>query len=103
MELMKGTKDGGVDVVAYKDLGPAGMFKTLWQAKKKKLTNKVGLEVVRELADTRQELGASKALIVTSSYLTRGALLRIERDKHILGKVDRDDLMQWVDRTLFAR
>lgn len=101
IELMRGTKDGGVDVVAYKDLGEAGMFKTLWQAKKNKLSRKVGIATIRELADVRIEHSASKALIVTTSTLTSGALLRINRDKHILGKVDRGELETWINRKLF--
>lgn len=102
VELLRGTKDGGVDVVAVKDMGTAGFFKTVWQAKKKDLKNKVGLSIVRELADTRSEFKASKGMIVTSTYLTRGALARIERDKYILGKVDRDDLSAWIQRILFG-
>lgn len=100
VELMQGSKDGGVDVVAVKDLGANGYFKALWQAKKQGQTSKVGISVVRELADTRHEFGASKGIIVTSSYLTRGALQRIERDKYLLGKVDRNDLDAWIRRTL---
>jgi restriction system protein len=102
VELMRGTKDGGVDVVAIKNLGASGYFKAVWQAKKKNLKRKVALSVVRELADTRNEFGASKGIVVTSSYLTRGALDRIERDKYILGKIDRNDLASWIQRTLFA-
>jgi len=102
VELMQGSKDGGVDVMAVKDQGAAGYFKTLWQAKKQSVKNKVGISVVRELADTRHEFGASKGIIVTSSYLTRGALERIERDKYILGKVDREDLDSWIRKTLFG-
>ncbi|WP_196485219.1 restriction endonuclease [Burkholderia anthina] len=102
VELMEGTKDGGVDVVAFKDLGPLGLFKTVWQAKKKQ-TNKVGLSVVRELADTRDEFGASKAFIVTSTFLTRGAAQRIQRDRYQLGKVDRDDLNAWIDKIRSAQ
>lgn len=101
VELMRGTKDGGVDVVAVKDMGKAGLFKALWQAKKKGVKNKVGLSIVRELADTTREFKASKGIIVTSTYLTRDALARIQRDKYILGKVDRDDLNQWIHRVLF--
>lgn len=101
VELMRGTKDGGVDVVAVKDLGVSGYFKTVWQAKKRSLRNRVQLSVVRELADTRLEFGASKGIIVTSSHLTRGALQRIERDKYLLGKIDRDDLDAWIRKTLF--
>lgn len=100
VELMRGTKDGGVDVIAVRDLGTAGLFKSLWQAKKLRSDRKVGLSVVRELADTRLEHGASKAIIVTTSVLTRGALTRVERDRYMLGKVDRSDLDQWIHRTL---
>jgi HJR/Mrr/RecB family endonuclease len=103
VDLMQGSKDGGVDVVAVKDMGSAGYFKTLWQAKKKAQKNKVGISIVRELADTRQEFRASKGIIVTSSYLTSGALQRVDRDKYILGKVDRDDLEQWIQRTIFGQ
>ena len=102
VELMQGTKDGGVDVIAVKDHGPLGLFKTLWQAKKKNPGNKVGLSVIRELADTRNELGASKAFIVTSTYLTRDAIKRIQRDCYQLGKLDRDDLNNWITQVLYG-
>lgn len=95
VELMRGTKDDGVDIVAKKKVGSVGLIKSVWQAKKNRIDRKVGLSVVRELADTRRELGASKGVIVTTSYLTRGALDRIERDRYILGKMDRDDLSSW--------
>lgn len=103
VELMEGTKDGGVDVIAYKDLGSAGFFKTIWQAKKKLIKNKVGLSVIRELADTTKEFKASKGFIVTNSYLTAGALSRVHRDQHTLGKVDRDDLNSWINRYFINR
>ncbi len=101
IELMSGTKDGGVDVVAVKDLGENGMFKALWQAKKYSTSRKVGISTIRELADVRNEHKASKGVIVTSSFLTSGALQRIERDKYILGKVDRNDLKSWIDGKLY--
>lgn len=100
VELMQGTKDNGVDVVAMKDLPGVGLFKSVWQAKKYRIDRKVGLSLVRELADTRAEHGASKAMIVTTSFLTSGALARVERDRYVLGKMDRSDLDHWVMRTL---
>lgn len=100
VELMKGTKDNNVDVIGVKDLGPAGLFKSLWQAKKNRIDRRIGISLLRELADTRIEHGASKAVIVTTSYLTRGALDRVERDKYVLGKVDRDDFANWVNDKL---
>ncbi|MBL4276954.1 restriction endonuclease [Vibrio fluvialis] len=101
VELMKGTKDGGVDIVAVKNMREAGFYKTLWQAKKNRIDNKVGISTIRELADVRNEFGASKGILVTSSFLTRGALERVYRDRYILGKVDRDDINTWINRKLF--
>lgn len=92
VELMQGTKDGGVDVVGLKHMGAAGFFKVLMQAKKYSLHRKVGLSMVRELADTVSEHNASKGILVTTSYLTAGALERIQLHQYKLGKVDRDDL-----------
>ncbi|MGJ3257929.1 MAG: restriction endonuclease [Alcanivorax sp.] len=101
IELMNGTKDGGVDIVAVKDMKEAGLYKAVWQAKKYKVSNKVGISAIRELADVRNEFGASKGVLVTSSFLTRGALDRVYRDNFMLGKVDRNDLNQWINRKLF--
>jgi len=100
IELMSGTKDGGVDIIAVKDLGVNGMFKALWQAKKYSASRKIGISTIRELADVRSEFKASKAIIVTSSFLTSSALQRIERDKFLLGKIDRNDLNKWIERKL---
>lgn len=100
IELMRGTKDGGMDVVATKDLGETGMFKALWQAKKNNITRKVGLSTIRELADVRNEEKANKGIIVTTSFLTRDALKRVARDRYWLGKVDNNDLKVWIDRKL---
>jgi restriction system protein len=103
VELMQGTKDGGVDVVALFDQGPLGQFKTVWQAKKLRAGKKVELSTVRELADTRIQFGASKAYIVTSTYLTRGAIEKISRDRFTLGKVERNELDLWVRRVLLQK
>ena len=96
VKLQQGRNDGGADILAWKDMHPVGRIFTVWQAKHLR-KNKVGLRTVRELADTRQVFGASKGMIVTSSFLTRGALKRIERQMYTLGKVDKHDLLEWID------
>lgn len=53
---------------------------------------------IRELADTRQEQKASKGISVTTTSRKRGAIQRIQQDQYILGKVDGDDLRQWIRR-----
>jgi HJR/Mrr/RecB family endonuclease len=96
--LGRGTKDGGKDIAATKRLEEAGQFMSVWQVKKLMPGNKVELSVIRELADTRMQHKASKGVIVTTTYLTRGALERVQQDQYLLGKVDRDDLLQWIRR-----
>jgi restriction system protein len=96
--LGPGTKDGGKDITATKQLEEVGQFMSVWQVKKLTPGNKVELSVIRELADTRTQHKASKGMIVTTTYLTRGALERVQQDQYLLGKVDRDDLMQWIRR-----
>ena len=93
-----GTKDGGKDITATKQLEEVGQFMSVWQAKKLMPGNKVELAVIRELADTRSQHKASKGVVVTTTYLTRGALERVQQDQYLLGKVDRDDLLRWIRR-----
>jgi uncharacterized protein YjbI with pentapeptide repeats len=101
--LGKGSKDEGVDVLAVKEIENVGFFKSVWQVKQSQKGKKVGIDVIRQLADTRNELKASKGIIVTNSFLTREALNRIERDKSILGKVDGNDLKRWVEKIIMGR
>jgi restriction system protein len=102
VKIGSGSKDEGVDIVATKFDSNTGFFKSIWQAKKPSNTNnKVGINVVRELADTRVEMKATKGIIVTTSFLTRGALERITRDRYLLGKIERDELEQWIQRVLY--
>jgi len=98
VELGRGTKDGGVDIITTKEVERFGLIQGVWQLKKTK--NKVGISVVRELADTTREMKASKGIIVTTSYLTRAAIQRIEQDEYILGKVERSDLDGWISKVL---
>lgn len=102
IELMNGTKDGGVDIIATKLLDISGYYKTLWQAKKYS-KNKVKLSTIRELADSVNEFSASKGIIVTTTFLTKDALCRVERDKYTLGKVDSVDLDNWIKRILLNK
>jgi restriction endonuclease Mrr len=99
VELQRGTKDGGVDILAKKDLGAAGKILSVWQAKRFK-GRPVQINYVRELADTREQFRASKGVLVTSTFLTKGAIERIQRDCFILGKVDKTDLLDWIRRSL---
>jgi restriction system protein len=97
VERGPGSKDAGADIYATKTLPVIGFVSTVWQAKKLNRGNKVGMPTIRELADTRGEWKVSKGIVVTTSFLTQGALDRVTQDAHILGKVDRSDLLSWIE------
>jgi hypothetical protein len=94
--LTQATRDGGVDVLATKLDQVLGEIRTAWQAKKYGPRNKVRLAEVRELSAVREELRASKAVVVTTSHLTRDALAWVRRDVYRLGYKEHDDLLRWI-------
>ena len=98
VQLGRGTKDAGVDIIAMKQDPITGFFLSVWQAKKLQAENKVDLHVIRELADTRVQHNATKGIIVTTTSLTKGALARVEQDRYLLGKVDGNDLSSWIQK-----
>lgn len=71
-----------------------------WQCKALSPRHRVGELVVKELQSTVRDFGASKGIIATTTYLTRGALARVLRNEFTLGKCDHDDLMRWIERHL---
>jgi hypothetical protein len=78
--LVKVARMAAQTLLPLKRLRVFGFFKGVWQAKKLRSGKKVGIGVIRELADTRQEMKASKGIIVTSTFLTREAIKRVKRD-----------------------
>lgn len=98
--LGPGRKDGGRDLFASKEDPVLGFIASTWQAKMLAPGNKVAIGVVRELAGAcfLNDTKTTKGIIVTTTYLTKDALLQVEQDRHILGKRDRNDLLLWIDQ-----
>ncbi|HYK00351.1 MAG TPA: restriction endonuclease [Thermoanaerobaculia bacterium] len=96
VEVTRGTRDGGMDVIATRTDQSLGELRTLWQAKKYAPGNNVRLSQVRELSAVLERERASKALIVTTSQLTRDALAWIRRDTYRLGAKNRKAVEAWV-------
>ncbi len=96
VELTQGSKDGGIDVIAQMNDPIIGEIKALWQAKKYHPNNKVKLSQVRELSAIRDDKKATKAIIVTTSQLTSGAIEWIRRDEYRLDYKEKDDIEKWV-------
>jgi HJR/Mrr/RecB family endonuclease len=66
------TADGGVDIVAAK-VCAGKELKYIIQCKRFSVSNKVGVEYVRELVGTKSITGAKHALLITTSEFTSGA------------------------------
>ena len=92
----RGTKDGGIDIIAVKSDPHIGLIQAVWQAKKYSTHNKVQLKHVKELSATRDEAKATKGIIVTTSHLTRGAIKWIKRDIYRLSYKEQEDVEHWV-------
>jgi restriction system protein len=97
VEVTQPTRDGGIDIVASREDEILGKIKSVWQAKKQRLSNKVGLSTVRELSGIRDELKATKAMVVTTSSLTKDAISWIQRDIYRLGYLDSEDMHKWLE------
>jgi restriction system protein len=94
--LTRGTRDGGLDVIAQRQDHTVGLVRTIWQAKKYGADHAVGLHQVRDLSGVLDRDRATKAMIVTTSRLTRGAIEWIRQDKFRLGYMGHEQLKDWV-------
>ncbi|EFH79769.1 restriction endonuclease [Ktedonobacter racemifer] len=101
VQLGRGSKHNGVDIIAIKADPIHCEFMSIWQAKKHERHNKVEVGVIKELAYTRDQLKATKGVIVTTTSLTRGAMTLIEQERHRLHKVDGNDLFTWIQKTRY--
>lgn len=101
VEVTRQTRDGGIDVIAFKEDGTIGPIKAIWQAKKYGPKNSVKLSDVRELSAIRDESKATKALIVTTSRLTRDAIEWIKKDLYRLDFKDHQNLEKWINGIVF--
>lgn len=89
-------KDGGVDIIATRNLEKIGYFKVIWQVKKYSASNSVGIDVVRQFGYLVMKTGASKGIIVTTGKFTRGALKLVKENEYTLSCVGYDDIERWI-------
>jgi HJR/Mrr/RecB family endonuclease len=94
IELSRGTKDGGIDILALKRQTDFGPHRYLVQAKR--WSGKIGVEPIRELLFLREHLGATKACLATTSSFTAGAWKLGEEYQWALELRDYDRLCDWI-------
>ncbi|MDP9194243.1 MAG: restriction endonuclease [Acidobacteriota bacterium] len=95
IELRRGTKDGGIDIVAIKGDSPFGVHRYLIQAKR--TDRAVGVEPVRELLFLKHQYGATKACLATTSTFTRGAWQLANEYRWELELRDFERVKEWLE------
>lgn len=96
IDLMQGTKDGGIDIIAFGNSEEWGRHKYIVQAKR--WSNRVGIEPVRELMFLHGHHRATKSCLATTSKFTKGAWELSEQYKWQLELRDYDGLKDWISR-----
>jgi HJR/Mrr/RecB family endonuclease len=86
-----GSKDEGVDVTAFIEHA-LGIEKIIVQCKRHGVPHKVGKPTIKQLLWEIQAQEAGRGLIVTTSTLTRPALLLVQSERHRLGAIDLDEI-----------
>lgn len=102
VEVTRGSRDGGIDVIATIEDQTLGSLRSIWQAKKYAPTNKVRLCEVRELSGVLARDNATKAVMVTTSRLTRGAIEWIKQEHYRMGYMEGDRIADWVRNAEFG-
>ncbi|SDI94044.1 Restriction endonuclease [Paraburkholderia steynii] len=99
--VMRGTKDGGIDVLSEKHDDVLGTLRAIWQAKKYGPGKKVTLNHLRELSAVVERDRATKGIIVTTSSFTGGAIDWVHSDKYRLDAKDGKFVEKWVRSRLY--
>lgn len=101
VELMQGTKDNGIDVIAVKKVDVFGIHRYLIQAKR--WNNKVGVEPVERLLFKQKDFNATKACLVTTSHFTKGAWLLAQNYKYSLELKDFERFQDWLKQAAIIK
>ena len=100
--VMRGTKDGGIDVLSEKQDHVLGTLRAIWQAKKYGPGKKVTLNHLRELSAVVERDRATKGIMVTTSSFTGGAIDWVQSDRYRLDAKDGKFVEQWVRGRLYG-
>jgi hypothetical protein len=94
VELTQATRDGGVDIIAIKHSEVHVRY--LIECKHPRPGNKIGVQPVRELYGVKQILGATKAILATSSFFTDDAKVVFDSHRWELEPRDFNGIMDWI-------
>lgn len=95
INLTKQTRDGGYDIIAFKD-DFYTKNKYIIECKRYAKEKKVSIDVVQRLYGIKQSIGATKAFIVISSSFSKTAIDFARKHQWELDLIDFNDLTKWL-------
>lgn len=95
VELTQKTRDGGVDIIAIKN--DQVKMKYLIECKRPDPDNPVGIKPVRELFGVKNDNKATKAILATTTYFSKEALMFFEKNKWELEPKDFSGILEWIE------
>jgi len=95
VELTKRTRDGGKDIIAIKRREVN--LRYLIECKRPNPGSAIGVAAVRQLWAVKDDEGASKAVLVTTTSFSRDAKAFVDRHLWELEARDFDGLLAWID------
>lgn len=96
VELTKETRDGGKDIIAYRETD-VGRLLCLVEAKKYRQDRPVGVSLIRNLYGTLCDANATSGMMVTTSTFTQDAQTFQERHQYKLALRDYTHLVDWIN------
>jgi len=101
VELTKQTRDGGMDIIAIKDLEVA--VKYIIEAKRPEPGKPVGVVPVRALYGVKCREKATEAILATTTYFTKDARLEFREHYWELELRDYKGIIRWINDYLRIR
>lgn len=95
VELTPETRDGGKDILAYRDTG-LGKFLCLVEAKRYNKTRPIRVELIRQLYGTLNHHKANMAMLVTTSRFTKDSKEFQKHYEYLLSLKDYTDVISWL-------
>ena len=96
VELTPKGADGGVDIFATQKSG-IGELLLIVDCKRYDSEKHVGVGMVRSLYGVAEQMGATKAMVATTSFFTRPAKEFQDKIKYRLALKDYNDLISWLE------
>lgn len=97
VELTQATRDGGRDIIAH-IRNAVCSYLTHIECKRYAADNKVGVGIVREVIGVHHIRGATKSIIVTTSFFSNDAIKEAEKMENQLDLKDFNDIKGWLQR-----